>query len=77
MTTERDTQTVCEFMTAAQTILALYASPDGPTDPAECYRLVSEILEAPSLLAAQMRLGRDHGFVIILGGNQSDRSLVM
>lgn len=49
-------KTVLGFVNAAQTMLALYESPDGPTDPLECCRTLSEILEDPALLIAQREL---------------------
>lgn len=60
MPSERDVhvKTVLGFMTAAQTVLAVYASPDGPTDPLACYTIMAEILEDPALLCAQLALAQ-------------------
>lgn len=60
MPSERDAhvKTVLGFMTAAQTVLAVYGSPDGPTDPLACYRIMAEILEDPALLYAQLALAQ-------------------
>lgn len=48
--------TVLNFLTAAQTTLALYSSPTGPTDPKACYDILTTLLEDPALLKAQALL---------------------
>lgn len=77
MTGEREThvKTILDFMNAAQTVLAVYGSPDGPVDPLACYNIMSEILEDPALLRAQLALAQD-GKVILALGEQNIASLV-
>lgn len=56
-----DVRTVLAFLQGAQTIAALYQSPDGPTDPETGFVMVSAALEAKPLLEAQLRLQMDMG----------------
>lgn len=63
----KNVKTLMDFMAGAQTILALYGSPKGPTDPLQCYKLLVELLEDPDLLAAQMDLNPNHKVVMLLG----------
>ena len=56
-------KTVLGFMNAAQTVLAIYGSPDGPTDPAACYEVMTKLLEDPELLKAQSLLS--NGIIFI------------
>lgn len=52
----QNVKTVLGFVNAAQTLLALYESPAGPTDSLECCRTLGQILEDPALLLAQRAL---------------------
>lgn len=56
-------KTVLGFMNAAQTVLAIYGSPDGPTDPSACYELMTNLLEDPELLKAQSHLSNGVIFI--------------
>jgi hypothetical protein len=48
--------TVLGFVDAAQVVLATFGSPDGPTDPLECYDIIGRLLEDKTLLEAQTAL---------------------
>lgn len=63
---DADVNTVLGFMAAAQTVLAIYGSPDGPTDPASCYRVLNELLEDPVLLRAQIALAPADQIILVL-----------
>lgn len=65
--TDRNVRTVLESLEAAQTVLAIYGSPDGPTDPLVCYNLLVGLLENTDLIRAQIALKEDHEFVILFG----------
>lgn len=67
-------QTVLGFLNAAQTVLAVYGSPEGPTDPLACHNILVELLEDPELLRAQMAL--TPGKVVLLLGEQKAGSPV-
>lgn len=67
---EQHVKTVLDFMVAAQTVLAVYGSPDGPTNPEACYDILVSLLEDPHLLKAQMALAGE-GKIILLLGEQS------
>lgn len=60
-------EVVLGFMSAAQTVLAVYASPDGPIDPLACYNALTMLLEDPALLAAQMALAPHNKNILLLG----------
>lgn len=77
MTNERSAHvnTILGFMSAAQTVLAVYGSPDGPTDPLACHNILAEILEDPVLLRAQQALA--YPGKIILSLEQNGESAIM
>lgn len=58
---------VLGFLNAAQTVLAVYGSPTGPTDPEACYNVMVQLLEDPELLRAQLALTSPHKIVILMG----------
>lgn len=71
---EQHVKTVLGYMNAAQTVLAVYGSPEGPTDPLACHKILVELLEDPELLRAQMALLPEK--IVLLLGEQKAGSPV-
>jgi hypothetical protein len=64
----RHVTTVLDFLVAAQTITAVYGSPDGPTDPERYYEAMSSLLDDIALLNAQAALAAlppNHLYVVM------------
>ena len=66
-----DVEIVLRYLRAAQSTLALYDSPRGPTNLARCHEILVSILETPELLRAQMALLPDNAFVMLIGEPKS------
>lgn len=63
----KDVKTVLGYLEGAQTIVALYESPEGPTSHEFAFNALAEILAAPELLRAQLRLKEGHETVMLIG----------
>jgi hypothetical protein len=61
-----DTGTILGFLEGAQTIIALYESPEGPTNTEFAFKALSDILSSPALLRAQLRLKEGHDTVMLM-----------
>jgi len=66
---------ILNFMVAAQTVLAIYGTPEEPIDPSSCCKVLAVLLEDPDLLKAQLALAPKTTHVTILG-EQSHTSFV-
>ena len=62
---EEHLKTLSDFMLAAQTLTAIYGSPDGPTDPVQYYEHMASLLDDSKLLAAQFALAPGKYFLMM------------
>jgi hypothetical protein len=72
-----DLKTILGYLEGAQTIVALYESPDGPTSTEFAFKALADILSAPELLKAQLRLKDGHDTVMLMSTEPNGPTLVI
>jgi hypothetical protein len=73
----KDLNTILGYLEGAQTIIALYESPDGPTSTEFAFKALAEVLASPELLKAQLRLKDSHDTVMLMTGEPNGATVVI
>ena len=60
-------KTILAFLEGAQTIIALYQSPDGPVQREFAFDALADLLNDPELLRAQIDLRAGNDSVMLMG----------
>lgn len=77
MPDSRDVKTVLQYLEGAQTIIALYESPDGPQSTEFAFKALADVLASPELLKAQLRLAEGHDTVMFISGEPNGPTVVL